>query len=574
MKDDVLTKEVHFMSFDGFMLHSMTQELKHLLQSGRVTKVQHPYQYDLVLTVRSQRQNYKLLLSAHPSYARAQITTIPYTNPEQPSNFCMTLRKHLEGAILIDIQQIRNDRLLLLTFAKRDELGDENELYLAVELMGRHSNISLINTQGMIIDCIKHLNSSKNTYRTLLPGAIYQAPPHHAEQLNPFTINKETLFEFLSTHPTLESQSLQQRFEGFGKDTAKECCARLNESEQRLQTWQSFLAQFDQPQPTLTQAKRYTLTPFPYETIEGKETTYATLSELCDAYYGEKAERDRVQQQMGQMLHHLQHEKEKAVQKVPKLQKSLDDAAQAETLRQKGELLTTFLYMVPKGATSVTLTNYYDNDQPIDIALNPAYSPNKNAQKYFQRYQKLKKGVHIVQEQLEQTEQTIAYLDNLISEIELASPMEIEAIKEELIAEGYMKAKRQRKKQTVKSKPLHYISQDGTSILVGKNNLQNDQLTLRQAKKTDYWLHAKNIPGSHVIVQSSHPSEETLVEAAEIAAYHSKYRFSAQVPVDCVQVKYIHKPNGAKPGFVIYEGQKTYFVTPKEETVLAKRQNK
>ena len=259
---------------------------------------------------------------------------------------------------------------------------------------------------------------------------------------------------------------------------------------------------------------------------------------------------------------------------MKKREQTLKESENAENYRRNGELLTTFLTQVPRGAKEVVLPNYYEEDRPIKIALDPALTPNQNAQKYFHRYQKLKNAVKLIGEQIQEAKDEIQYLESVLSQLEIAGPMDIEAIKEELTSEGYLKKKNLKKQKRKKpSQPDQYFSSDGTLILVGKNNLQNDQLTMKTAKKTDYWLHAKNIPGSHVIIKSDQPSDETITEAAELAAYFSKYRYSAQVPVDLVQVKHIRKPNGAKPGYVIYENQKTVIVTPEEEKIIAMKQN-
>ena len=226
------------------------------------------------------------------------------------------------------------------------------------------------------------------------------------------------------------------------------------------------------------------------------------------------------------------------------------------------------MYEVPRGVDSVVLANYYDEDRPLKITLDPALTPSQNAQKYFQRYQKLRNAVKLVHTQIRESKEEIDYLESVQDQLELADPTDLPTIREELTEQGYLKVqKRQKKKKQKKSQPARFTSSDQTELLVGKNNLQNDRLTLKTARKTDYWLHAKNIPGSHVIIKSNEPSETTILEAAELAAYFSKYRFSAQVPVDLVQVKHIHKPNGAKPGYVIYENQTTYYVTPHEETI-------
>ncbi|MCB5950790.1 NFACT family protein [Enterococcus sp. BWT-B8] len=559
------------MSFDGVFTHAIINELSDQLISGRISKIHQPYANEVVLVIRSQGKNHKLLLSAHPSYARIQLTKMVYGNPETPPNFLMMLRKYLDGAILGTIQQVENDRIIHLSFTKRNELGDLQNILLIVELMGRHSTIVLINQEtGKIYDAIKHVGNSQNTYRSLLPGAEYVSPPNK-NQLNPFTASKEKVFEILSKAEELSGSFLQQQFQGLGRDTAEELAFRLvQQPNNKIPVWTSFWADIQlRPLPTLTQTERKEFfTPVPFETLSGEKTTYDTLSQLLDVFYSGKAEKDRVKQQGGELIRKIENELKKNHSKLGKLEKTLADTENAEFYRRNGELLTTFMTQVPKGAEIVTLDNYYEENQPIDIKLNPAFSPNQNAQKYFQKYQKLKNAVRVVQAQLEQTQLEILYLESVLSQLELATPMDISLIREELLNEGYIKKQRQNKqKKQQQSKPESFISSEGDTILVGRNNLQNDQLTLKTAKKTDYWLHAKDIPGSHVIIKNSAPSEKTLYEAAVLAAYFSKFRLSAQIPVDYVQVKHVHKPNGAKPGYVIYENQKTLFVTPSEEDV-------
>lgn len=562
-----------FMSFDGVFTRTMVEELANCLVSGRISKIHQPYDNEIVLIIRAQGKNHKLLLSAHPSYARIQLTTIAYANPQSPSNFVMMLRKFLDGAILTSIQQIQNDRIIHFTFTKRDELGDLQNILLIVELMGRHSTIVLVNKQtNKILDAIKHVGSSQNSYRSLLPGSVYISPPEQTKH-NPFTIKKEKVFELLSTTETLTAQYLQQHFQGLGKDTAEELCFRLNKQpNEKMIVWDTFFSLLKTNHaiiPTFnSNKKKEFFTPLPYESISGEKQSFDSLSILLDYFYAGKAEKDRAKQQGSELIHKVTTEKKKNKSKLVKLKKTLTDTADAEKYRRNGELLTTFLSQVPKGASSVELANYYENNAVLTIDLNPALSPNQNAQKYFQKYQKLKNAVKIVKQQISQTEREIAYLDSVLSQLELAGPMDIDTIKEELIQEGYIKKRnlKKRSKET-KSLPEKFYSQDGTLILVGKNNLQNDQLTLKLAKKTDIWLHAKDIPGSHVIIKADQPTQETLVDAAMLAAYYSKYRLSSQVPVDYVAVKHVHKPNGAKPGYVIYENQKTLFVTPEKQKI-------
>lgn len=558
------------MSFDGVFTHAMVNELRGVLLSGRISKIHQPYENEVVLVIRSQGKNHRLLLSAHPSYARIQLTEIAYQNPDTPPNFVMMLRKHLEGAILEDIQQIENDRVIHFTFTKRNELGDLQDIALIVELMGRHSTIVLLNSQtGKILDAIKHVGHSQNTYRSILPGSEYIAPPKQDQQ-NPFTVSKERLFHILSTADELTGKYLQQQFQGLGRDTADELAYRLNnQPNEKMAVWQSFWqAITDQLQPTLgIKNDKEFFAPLQFVTF-AEPVSYPTLSLLLDAFYGEKAEKDRVKQLGNELIKRVENEIKRNQTKLEKRQKTLKDSENAEEFRRDGELLTTFMTQVPRGAEEVQLPNYYEEDKLIKIRLNPALTPNQNAQKYFQRYQKLKNAVKLIYKQIDEAKEELAYLESILSQLEIAGPMDIEVIKEELVASGYLKKKKSTKnRKQAPSQPEVFYASDGTQILVGKNNLQNDQLTLKKARKTDIWLHAKNIPGSHVIIKDDNPSEETLLEAAELAAYFSKFRHSAQVPVDYVAVKHVHKPNGAKPGFVIYENQKTLYVTPEEQTI-------
>lgn len=565
------------MSFDGIFTHLMVQELQNELVNGRVNKIHQPYENEVIFVIRSQGKNHKLLLSAHPSYARIQCTQATYTNPETPPTFLMMLRKYLDGAILETIEQVANDRVVHFHFTRRDELGDLQNFVLIVELMGRHSTILLMNrATGKIVDTIKHIGHSQNTYRTLLPGSLYVAPPKQ-DTVDPYTLNQTKVFEMLSRLEELSPKVLQQTFQGFGRDTADELVSRLKERpNEKVTVWEEFFAELADPVPTyLKSGNKEFFTPVPFHSLMEQadwQETYQSLSALLDAFYHEKADRDRVKQQGSELLKKIDNELKRNKHKLEKRQQTLRESENAEEFRQKGELLTTFMAQVSRGAGEVELANYYDENKPIKIALDPALTPNQNAQKYFQRYQKLKNAVKLIHQQIAETKDEIAYLESVEAQLEIAAPKDLLTIREELAAQGYVKNRtKQRKKQTP-SQPERFLSSDGTEILVGKNNLQNDQLTLKTARKTDYWLHTKNIPGSHVIIRSDSPSEETILEAAELAAYFSKYRHSAQVPVDLVQVKHIRKPNGAKPGFVIYENQTTYYVTP-EETILDLKQN-
>lgn len=573
----IVNKEDNFLSFDGIFTHVMVQQLQQKLTNGRVMKIQQPYPNELIMTIRAQRHNYPILLSAHPQYARVQITTIPYANPDVPTKFTMSLRKYLAAATLRDISQADNDRVIHLMFSTRDELGDQQNLELIVEMMGRHSNIILINTAtNKIIDLIRHVPADQNRYRLLMPGATYVTPPDQ-HLINPFEDDNGSQLATITWDADAKNiaKQLQHHYQGLGKDSAYELATRLlaqrNNDDELTVTWQQFwqaIAHHPQPTITIDEQGNASFSPIPYLSMMGTQTTFTDASVMLDHFYADKAERDRVKQQGAQLIHTIKTHLEKDYKKQTKLQQTLDETEKADFYRIRGEILTTYLSKIKRGMTSITLPNFYDNEQPVTIALSNQLSPSKNAQHYFARYQKLKNAISYVNEQMRLNQNEINYLEGILTEIDLADPKDLVDIKTELEQEGYLRKqhKNRKKRQTV-SKPDTFYASDGTIITVGKNNLQNERLTLKTARKDDIWLHAKNIPGSHVIISSNKPSEQALKEAAILAAYFSKSRLSATIPVDYIMVKKIHKPSGTKPGFVTYTGQHTIYVTPQKDIV-------
>ena len=545
------------MSFDGFFLHHMVEELRAELLNGRIQKINQPFDQELVLQIRSNRQSHRLLLSAHPVFGRIQLTETTFENPAQPSTFIMVLRKYLQGAVIESIEQIENDRILEITVSNKNEIGDYIQATLIIEIMGKHSNILLVDKSShKILEVIKHIGFSQNSYRTLLPGATYIAPPS-TEALNPFTIKDEKLFEILQTQE-LTAKNIQTLFQGLGRDTANEL-ERLLVSE-KLASFRNFFNQ--ETKPSLTD-KSFACVPFSTK-IEGH---FSSLSQLLDVFYKDKAERDRVKQQASELIRRVENELQKNRQKLKKQEKELQATENAEEFRQKGELLTTFLHQVPNDQDQVVLDNYYTN-QPITIALDKALTPNQNAQKYFKRYQKLKEAVKYLTELIEETKSTILYLESVETVLNQAGLDEIAEIREELIQTGFIR-RRQREKIQKRKKPEKYLASDGkTIILVGRNNLQNEELTFKIARKEELWFHAKDIPGSHVVISGNlNPSDEVKTDAAELAAYFSKGRLSNLVQVDMIQIKRLNKPTGGKPGFVTYTGQKTLRVTADSEKI-------
>ena len=551
------------MSFDGFFLHHMVEELRRELVNGRIQKINQPFEQELVLQIRSNRQSHRLLLSAHPVFGRIQLTQTTFENPAQPSTFIMVLRKYLQGALIESIEQVENDRIVEITVSNKNEIGDHIQATLIIEIMGKHSNILLVDKSShKILEVIKHVGFSQNSYRTLLPGSTYIAPPS-TESLNPFTIKDEKLFEILQTQE-MTAKNLQNFFQGLGRDTANELEKIL--VSDKLATFRNFFNQ--ETKPCLTETS---FSPVPFANQVGE--TFASLSDLLDTYHKDKAERDRVKQQASELIRRVENELQKNRHKLKKQEKELLATDNAEEFRQKGELLTTFLHQVPNDQDQVILDNYYTN-QPITIALDKALTPNQNAQRYFKRYQKLKEAVKYLTDLIEETKATILYLESVEIVLNQAGLEEIAEIREELIQTGFIR-RRQREKIQKRKKPEQYLASDGKTIIyVGRNNLQNEELTFKMARKEELWFHAKDIPGSHVVISGNlDPSDEVKTDAAELAAYFSQGRLSNLVQVDMIEVKKLNKPTGGKPGFVTYTGQKTLRVTPDPEKIASMKKS-
>ena len=551
------------MSFDGFFLHHMVEELRRELVNGRIQKINQPFEQELVLQIRSNRQSHRLLLSAHPVFGRIQLTQTTFENPAQPSTFIMVLRKYLQGALIESIEQVENDRIVEITVSNKNEIGDHIQATLIIEIMGKHSNILLVDKSShKILEVIKHVGFSQNSYRTLLPGSTYITPPS-TESLNPFTIKDEKLFEILQTQETT-AKNLQSLFQGLGRDTANELESIL--VSEKLSTFRNFFNQ--ETKPCLTETS---FSPVPFANQVG--APFDSLSDLLDTYYKDKAERDRVKQQASELIRRVENELQKNHHKLKKQDKELLATDNAEEFRQKGELLTTFLHQVPNDQDQVILDNYYTN-QPITIALDKALTPNQNAQRYFKRYQKLKEAVKYLTDLIEETKVTILYLESVETVLNQAGLEEIAEIREELIQTGFIR-RRQREKIQKRKKPEQYLASDGKTIIyVGRNNLQNEELTFKMARKEELWFHAKDIPGSHVVISGNlDPSDEVKTDAAELAAYFSQGRLSNLVQVDMIEVKKLNKPTGGKPGFVTYTGQKTLRVTPDPKKISSMKKS-
>lgn len=559
------------MAFDGLFTYSITADLQQLV-TGRITKIHQPNAQEVILHVRANGKNHKLLFSIHSSYARVHLTEHVIENPAEPPMFCMLLRKHIEGGFIASIKQRDFDRIIIVEIESKNEIGDPIVREIHAEIMGRHSNLLLIDQeQGKIIDSLKHLPPSVNSFRTVLPGQPYIAPPSQ-NKWNPLTVTDEELTAFFAEGKT--SKELVQQLAGFSPLHAEELLYRMKKTSNTLACFKDFMTSFAnggmKPMYVLFNHKVH-FSPIELTHLhDGDITIYPNVHELLDRVFFARAERDRVKQQAGDLERWLQNEIDKLALKTKKLTKDYERASKLDQFQLYGELLMANIYAFEKGVKEVTVTNYYsETGEEITIPVSERKTPIENAQSYYTKYTKAKNALVMVQEQLEKTTDEISYFEMLAQQVQQASPGDIDEIREELAEQGYLKLRHaKKKKKQAKPEPERYVSSTGVIISVGKNNKQNDMLTFKLAKRTDIWLHTKDIPGSHVVIHSSEPDETTLREAATLAAYFSKARESSSVPVDYTEIKQVKKPNGAKPGFVIYFEQKTLYIDPDETVIL------
>ncbi len=565
------------MSFDGLFTKAMSEELSDALSGGRINKIHQPYPNEIMLIIRANGKNRKLLLSAHPSYSRAQLTEEAYENPQEPPMFCMLLRKHLEGAIIENITQHELDRMIIFDIKGRDELGDLSYKKLIVEIMGRHSNIILVNKENnVILDSIKHVSYAVNSHRAILPGQTYKFPPAQ-QKLNPLASSDEDILKVLDFNAGSLDKQLVAAFAGISPLLAKEILfeCKLPTQENVINAFHKIMTPFQSrkysPVIMLKQAKEiYYCIPLTH--ADQKMKSFSSLSEMLDRFYFGKAARDRIKQQGQDLERFIINEKSKNEKKIKKLQATLTESEKGEQYKLYGELLTANIYQLQQGMKEIQLINYYDESgATITIPLDSQKTPSKNAQKYFTKYQKAKNAVEYVTEQIKLANEEVNYFEALLQQLDSADPRDIEEMREELQEGGYLKQRHKKGfKKSKDKKPIldEYISTDGDTIYVGKNNKQNEFLTNKFSRRDDIWLHTKDIPGSHVVIRNSSPSENTIHEAALLAAFYSKAKNSSRVPVDYTAIRHVKKPNGAKPGFVIYDHQTTLFVTPDADEVL------
>lgn len=564
------------MAFDGIVTRAITQELNEQLLNGRISKIYQPFETDLLLNIRANQKNHQLYISASANFSRIHLTNHRYSNPKQPPMFCMLIRKHIEGGIIKSIKQVGLDRVIHFELESRDELGDQTTKILIVEIMGRHSNIILIDAETeQIIDGIKHIPPSLSRFRTVLPGRPYIPPPAQ-DKVNPLRVDEETFLKKIDFNSGKIDRQLVANFAGLSPLLSKEIIHRagLTTRERLSSTFLTFMNDFQNHRykPEIVRSDKEAFSVTALQHLDGEHFQFRSPSEMLDRFFYGKAERDRIRQQANDLEKLLMNEVRKNERKLKKLKRTLRASEKAETYQLYGELLTAHMHELKHRQTQIEVDNYYKQGERITIPLDVNKTPSENAQAYYQKYRKAKNAVQVVQEQIEKTKEDIDYFELLITQMESATIEDVAEIREELEEEGYLKQKRRKvKSKPNKPQPETYKSSEGIPMLVGKNNKQNEFLTMRLARKSDTWLHAKDIPGSHVVIRSDEFGEATLHEAAILAAYFSKAKHSSNVPIDYTKVQHVKKPSGSKPGYVTYSNQKTLFVTPSEDLVIKLR---
>jgi predicted ribosome quality control (RQC) complex YloA/Tae2 family protein len=561
------------MAFDGLVVRAIVHELQPYV-GGRLHKIHQPNDHDLVFTIRARGVTSRLLLSANPTYPRFHLTERSYTNPLEAPMFCMLLRKYCENGVVESIEQLGMERIVHIAVRQRDELGDLRVKRIVFELMGRHSNIILMDpeTNG-ILEAAHRVTPAISAHRIVVPGSLYTAPPEQQKR-NPLEATVREVAALLLEGAEDASGRLVEAYSGISPLAAKAIVSKTNEPASAFVSAMTSIRNHEY-QPNIVmepQRGKSIFSVVPLDAFEGDHETFDTTSACLERYYGDKAERDLVKQKTSDLIRFLQNEKSKNEKKLVKLQGTLDEALDADRLRIQGELLNAYMHTFERGASHVEVTNYYDEEQrSISIPLDPLLTPSENAQRFFRKYQKMKNSLIAVEEQMNQAYEEIRYTDALLQQLEGAGLSDIEEIRTELIEGGYIRKRghKETRRARKQDKPqVHgFLSSEGVPIYVGRNNTQNDYITNRVAHPTDTWLHTKDIPGSHVVIRSEKFGDTTLSEAANLAAYFSKAKQSSGVPVDYTFVRHVKKPSGAKPGFVIYDKQKTLYITPDEQAV-------
>ncbi len=575
------------MALDGIFLRHIKKEIEDTALGGRVNQIYQPNRDELVLVLRTYDGMKKLLLSARANSPRVNFCRSTPENPAQPPMFCMLLRKRLGGGKLVGVRQLGCDRVLFLDFECVNELGDLEGLSIVCEIMGMYSNLIVINRDtGVIVDALKRVDLTVSSRRFVLPNIPYELP----QRQNKLDISEHTPEETVAAAralpaETVLSKALMQVIEGISPIVARELEYRVAEgttnrvegepSERLTAVLAELKAAVTRCDSTPCIVYREDGRPMDFSFMPIKQyggfaevTPTEGYSATVDEFYEERDARERMRVKTHSLQKLLSNLCERTARKINKQRAELKQCGNREQLRIYGDLLHANLYRIERGAAFAEVENFYDeNNETIRIKLDPAVSPAANAQKYYKDYQKAKTAETVLAEQIEKGKAELSYLESVLDSLDRAeSERELSQIREELTEQGYLRRPKGKVQKQQKLAPKEYRSSEGFAILVGRNNRQNDILTLKTAAKTDIWLHTKDIHGSHVIIRcdGKTPDDATILEAARLAAFHSKARESSNVPVDYTLVKNVSKPAGAKPGMVIYVKNKTVFVDPAE----------
>ena len=573
------------MSMDGLSLYSAMNELNKRLAGGKIDKIQQTDKEELLLMVRSLGQTYRLLINASAADNRVQLTELKKQAPSEAPMFCMLLRKRIAGGKIVRFEQERLDRVLKISIETYNDLGDLSVFALYCELMGKHSNIILVNEKGVIVDAIKHVGLGMSSVRFVMPGLEYSAPPAQDKQ-DPSKASADDFSMAMCMVGMSIAKALSNAFFGLSpavaaqlvaRYTDKTECTQLSEAEreelaERLAAFYADMAQGKEKASAVLNAFGETEAVYPFAIAGGGIKLYDSIGEALDSLYINSDRREWAKRHGASARKVLQNNIERCEKKLALYADALNSGEQMEKCRLYGELLTANLHSLKSGTDTAAVDNYYaDPVERIAIPLDRQLTPGENAQRYYKKYQKLKAARDMAIVQREQTLSELNYLEGQLDNLtKCTAENELSELIEELKDQGYIKRDKggKKKMKLAASKPMHFVSSTGADIYVGKNNRQNDELTLHFASPNDIWMHTKNIPGSHVIVKgASEQDTATMTEAALLAAYYSRARGSENVAVDYTPRKYVKKPAGAKPGMVIYTTNKTAFVTPSEEAV-------
>lgn len=563
------------MPLDGITLGGIIFELNSLLSGGRIDRIQQPEKDEIILLIKNNARQHRLLISANAGSARLHITRTAKENPETPPNFCMLLRKHLSGGRILSITQPSNERIANIAVESCTELGDKTVKTLIAEIMGKHSNIILVNSQGFVIDAIKRVDATISSVRQVMPHDIYTVPPSQ-NKVEPSMDNIQSFF--LERGENITARMISDSFTGISRPAAEEIVFRIKSAGGimgfkdymqcvREQNYMPVMLLNEQTQPV-------DFLPFRYSSLAPeRQQERPGFSAMLEEFYAAKDTAQHMKSRSRELNMLLDKLIEKCERKEALYAQKLMECAQMDIYRIKGELLTANLFRVSRGAKKVTVNNYYEENKELEIELDERISPQANAQQYFKKYNKLKTASKLVTGQISQNREEKSYLESLkLSLDNCTNYSELEEIRQELLQAGYIKnrTKGKKLKSSSPTAPHCYISSDGIEILVGKNNRQNDALTLKTALPNETWLHVKDMPGSHVIIRKTGDiPPRTLQQAANLAVYYSKGRASQNVPVDYTLVRYVKKPGGAKPGMVIYQNMKTLYITCDADAISA-----